>query len=86
MNPNRQPREFVSLIDVSIGGDISAWEGQATVRFKFSPGVTSAPPEITDVRCMLIDGGRPDRAQAELIEEEILQNEALMQHLMDDVK
>ena len=82
---NSQIKEYVSLIDVSIGG-LPDWEGQATVRFKFRPGVTAAPPEITDVKCVLIDGGRPDRAQAELIEDEILQNEALMQHLMDDVK
>lgn len=72
-------KEFVALVDVSLGGDPPAWEGRATVRFKFRPGES----EITDAKCLLIDGSIPDAHEASMIEEEIYQNEALQKHLKE---
>ena len=93
-----KPREYVAVLDVSLGGDTPDWEGQVTVKFKFTPGrpetppahdrgwLPADPPEIYDVTCILIDGRTPSKEDAEQIENEVMCNEGLMQHLMENVE
>jgi len=93
-----KPREYVAVLDVSREGDPPNWEGQVTVKFKFTPGRPYTPPaydhgglpadepEIYDVTCILIDGRTPSKEDAEAIEDEITNNEALIQHLMEEVE
>ena len=77
-----KPREYVAVLDVSRDGDPPDWEGQVTVKFKFTPD----DPEIYDVTCILIDGRTPSKEDAEQIENEVMCNEDLMQHLMENVE
>jgi hypothetical protein len=93
-----KPREYVAVLDVSREGDPPDWEGQVTVKFKFQPGRPYTPPaydhgglppddpEIYDVTCILIDGRTPSKEDAEQIENEVMCNEGLMQHLMEEVE